>query len=77
MTILQLPAVGRQHGRRLDRWFTGIGGAVVLGVPFAAFSGLVLSHFYVSGSFLLDAGWTAHLLTHGGLSLRYPSSLGD
>jgi hypothetical protein len=50
--------------------------ASVIGIPFAAYTGLVLHHFYVSGSFLLDAGWTAHLLTHGGPALRYPTALG-
>lgn len=48
---------------------------VAIGVPFAAFTGLLLHHFYISGSFLLDAGWTAYLLTHGGLSLTFPTAL--
>ena len=46
MTILQLPAVGRQHGRGLDRWFTWIGGAVVLGVRRIAAAGLT-QHYRV------------------------------
>jgi hypothetical protein len=48
----------------------------VIGVPFAAFTSLVLYHFYMRGSFVLDAGLQAFLLSHGSLSLRYPASLG-
>jgi hypothetical protein len=49
---------------------------VVIGVPFAAFTSLVLYHFYVRGSFVLDAGLQAFLLSHGGLRLPYPAALG-
>ncbi len=48
----------------------------VIGVPFAAFTSLVLYHFYVRGSFVLDAGLQAFLLSHGGLRLPYPAALG-
>jgi hypothetical protein len=51
-------------------------GIVVFAVPFIIFGAIVLHHFYVTGSFLLDAGWTAYLITHGGLRLRFPNSLG-
>ena len=47
-----------------------------MAVPFAAFAALTLHHFYVRGSFLLDAGWTAYLVSHGGLLLPYPKALG-
>ena len=53
-----------------------LAGGVALAVPFAAFAALTLHHFYVRGSFLLDAGWTAYLVSHGGLLLPYPTALG-
>jgi hypothetical protein len=49
---------------------------VVIGVPFAAFTSLVLYHFYMRGSFVLDAGLQAFLLSHGGFRLPYPAALG-
>lgn len=45
-------------------------------VPFAAFASLVLYHFYIRGSFVLDSGLQAFLLSHGGLLLSYPAALG-
>ena len=53
-----------------------LAGGIALGLPFAAFTALTLHHFYTSGSFLLDAGWTAYLVSHGGLLLPYPQALG-
>ncbi|HTV88850.1 MAG TPA: hypothetical protein VME41_07535 [Stellaceae bacterium] len=50
--------------------------AAVAGVPFAAFTGLVLYHFYLRGSFVLDAGLQVSLLSHGGWRLPYPAALG-
>jgi len=47
MTILPLPAVDRQHGRRLDRWFAWIGGAVVLGVRRIAAAAGLTQHYRV------------------------------
>ncbi|HTT78648.1 MAG TPA: hypothetical protein VMF86_03120 [Stellaceae bacterium] len=49
---------------------------LVIGVPFAAFTSLVLYHFYIRGSFVLDAGLQGFLLSHGGLRLPYPAALG-
>ena len=48
----------------------------VAGVPFVAFAGLVLHHFYVRGGFLLDSGWLAFVAGEGGLRLANPLALG-
>jgi hypothetical protein len=56
--------------------FAACGCLVASAVPFVIFAAIILHHFYVTGSFMLDAGWTAYLLTHGGLDLPYPKSLG-
>lgn len=52
------------------------GAIATLAVPFAAYTGFVLYHFYTRGSFVLDAGLEAFLASHGGLTLPYPASLG-
>jgi hypothetical protein len=49
---------------------------VLFGVPFAAYTSLVLYHFYGRGSFVLDSGLQAFLLSHGGWRLPYPAALG-
>jgi len=46
------------------------------GLPFVAFSRLVLYHFYSKGAFLLDTGLLASLLWHSNLALALPTSLG-
>jgi len=45
-------------------------------LPFAAFSRLVLYHFYLRGSFLLDSGLLAFLIWHSDALLTQPESLG-
>jgi hypothetical protein len=50
---------------------------MVCAVPLVIFAAIILHHFYVTGSFMLDAGWTAYLITNGGLHLFYPTSLGS
>lgn len=85
MPASPLPAADRPSGAaasipRSARFATGwavSAAGVVLGVPFAAFVSLVLYHFYVRGSFVLDAGLEAYLISHGGLRLAYPQALGD
>src|SRR6266446_8460310 len=52
------------------------GAIVTFAVPFAAFTSLVLYHFYVRGSFLLDSGLLAYLAAHGGPVLPTPHVLG-
>src|SRR5882757_7397286 len=61
------------------RWEdVGIAAAAMLaiGIPFVAFSNLVLFHFYVRGSFVLDSGLLASLMWHGNATLTQPASLG-
>jgi hypothetical protein len=71
------PAVGAEdRAVRLEQGAAVLAGGIALAVPFAAFAALTLHHFYVGGSFLLDAGWTAYLVSHGGLLLPYPTALG-
>jgi hypothetical protein len=56
----------------------GIAAAAMLaiGIPFVAFANLVLFHFYVRGSFVLDSGLLASLMWHGDATLTQPASLG-
>jgi hypothetical protein len=61
---------------RAERVAALLAGAIVVGVPFVAFTNLLLAHFYVTGSFLLDAGWTAYLIARGGLALHCPAAFG-
>jgi hypothetical protein len=61
------------------RWEdVGIAAAAMLaiGIPFAAFANLVLFHFYVRGSFVLDTGLLASLMWHGNALPTLPASLG-
>jgi hypothetical protein len=61
------------------RWEgVGIAAAAMLaiGIPFVAFTNLVLFHFYVRGSFVLDTGLLASLMWHGNAALTQPESLG-
>jgi hypothetical protein len=61
------------------RWeAVGIAAAAMLaiGIPFAAFADLVLFHFYVRGSFVLDSGLLASLTWHSNAALTQPASLG-
>lgn len=61
------------------RWGdVGIAAAAMLaiGIPFVAFTNLVLFHFYVQGSFVLDSGLLASLMWHADAALTQPASLG-
>src|SRR5512139_211860 len=49
---------------------------LAIGVPFVAFANLVLFHFYVRGSFVLDSGLLASLMWHADAVLTQPESLG-
>ena len=49
---------------------------LAIGIPFVAFANLVLFHFYVRGSFVLDSGLLASLMWHGNATLTQPASLG-
>jgi hypothetical protein len=50
---------------------------LVFGVPFAAFYRLILFHFYVRGSFLLDTGLLASLMWNSDATLSLPPGLGS
>ena len=54
---------------RREGCFALLGAAAAFAVPFAAFTSLVLYHFYVRGAFLLDSGLLAYLIAHGGPAL--------
>jgi hypothetical protein len=61
------------------RWeYVSIAAAAMLtvGIPFLAFANLVLFHFYVRGSFVLDTGLLASLMWHSDAVLTQPASLG-
>jgi uncharacterized membrane protein len=59
-----------------ERCFALLGAVATFAVPFAAFTSLVLYHFYVKGSFLLDSGLLAYLVAHGDPILPSPHVLG-
>ncbi len=48
----------------------------VFAVPFTAYARLILVHFYLRGSFLLDSGLLAALIWHSDDRLSLPASLG-
>lgn len=62
--------------RRLEQCGALFAAVAVFAIPFAAFTGLVLYQFYVKGSFLLDSGWFAYVMSADGLGLPNPASLG-
>src|SRR5579863_4774884 len=62
--------------RRLEQCGVLLAAAATVAIPFAAFAGLVLYQFYVKGSFLLDSGWFAYVMSAGDLSLPNPAALG-
>lgn len=55
---------------------TSLAAAVVFGTPFILFYRLILFHFYVRGSFLLDTGLLASLMWHNSAALVTPQSVG-
>ncbi len=61
---------------RLNALNIGAAGALAAGLPFVAFARLVLFHFYVRGSFLLDSGLLAFLTWHNDILLSKPESVG-
>ena len=61
---------------RFEKSCALLGAAATFGVPFAAFTSLVLYHFYVRGAFLLDSGLLAYLVADGDPALPTPHLLG-
>jgi hypothetical protein len=53
-----------------------VAGVICLGLPFVAFARLVLFHFYLQGSFVLDTGLLASLMWHSDWALTLPQSVG-
>lgn len=51
--------------------------AFAAGLPFVAFTRLILFHFYTRGSFLLDSGLLGFLLWHNDIALTKPESVGS
>ena len=49
---------------------------IAIGLPFLAFSRLILFHFYTRGAFLLDTGLLASMLWHGDALVTQPAALG-
>ena len=68
--------VGTRRSTQRERSVALVGATATFGVPFAAFTSLVLYHFYVRGGFLLDSGLLAYLAAHGGPALPTPHVLG-
>jgi hypothetical protein len=60
---------------RVERRCAVLGATITFGVPFAAFTSLVLYHFYVRGAFLLDSGLLAYLVANGDPALPTPHVL--
>ncbi|HEX3996512.1 MAG TPA: hypothetical protein VHX39_35535, partial [Acetobacteraceae bacterium] len=60
----------------IGRFPTALAGGLVFGVPFVLFYRLILFHFYVRGSFLLDTGLLASLMWHNTAALTVPASTG-
>jgi len=46
---------------------------LAVGIPFVAFANLVLFHFYVRGSFVLDSGLLASLLVDNSIAALAPN----
>jgi hypothetical protein len=46
-------------------------------VPFVAYTGLILHHFYVKGAFLLDSGLLAFLASHADPAFLTPRAFGE
>jgi hypothetical protein len=57
-------------------WQIAVAAGMVIGVPLALFYRLILFHFYVRGSFLLDTGLLASLMWHNTTALLAPPSTG-
>ncbi len=67
------PAVRFDLFRRANVTITAV---ACVGLPFTAFTRLVLFHFYTRGAFLLDSGLLASLMWHSDAALTQPASLG-
>ena len=61
---------------RLNACLAWSGAVAAFAVPFVGFTAFFLYQFYVKGSFLLDAGYLAFLMSEGGLRLASPITLG-
>ena len=49
-----------------------VAGVIAVALPFAGFTSLMLVHFYVRGSFLMDTGLLASLMWHSDAALTMP-----
>ena len=71
-----LPRIGKLVPARLENVTLAAAAMFAVGIPFAAFTNLVLFHFYSRGSFVLDTGLLASLMWHSDAALTQPGSLG-
>jgi hypothetical protein len=70
------PRLGLFVSIRWEQASLAAAGMFAIGIPFVAFTNLVLFHFYVRGSFVLDSGLLASLMWHTDALLSQPASVG-
>jgi hypothetical protein len=70
------PRLGLFVSVRWEQVNLAAAGMLAIGIPFVAFTNLVLFHFYVRGSFVLDSGLLASLMWHTDALLSQPASVG-
>jgi hypothetical protein len=70
------PRLGISVSIRWEQVSLAAAGMLAIGIPFVAFTNLVLFHFYVRGSFVLDSGLLASLMWHTDALLSQPASVG-
>jgi hypothetical protein len=70
------PRLGLFVSIRWEQVSLAAAGMLAIGIPFVAFTNLVLFHFYVRGSFVLDSGLLASLMWHTDALLSQPASVG-
>ncbi len=71
-----LPQIGPFVAARWENLGLAAAAMLAIGIPFVAFTNLVLFHFYSRGSFVLDTGLLASLMWHSDAALTQPASLG-
>ena len=71
-----LPRIGIFVSARWEDVGLAAAAMFAIGLPFVAFTNLVLFHFYARGSFVLDTGLLASLIWHSDAALTQPASLG-
>lgn len=71
-----LPQIGIVVPARWEAVGIAAAATLAIGIPFVAFTNLVLFHFYTRGSFVLDTGLLASLMWHSDAALTQPASLG-